>query len=829
MIERPARDVTDPRYLDRPLAGVRVIDMVAGAAAAIGRHLRELGADVLRVEPRDGMLDRRHGAVTSRAGLEFATANLGKSAIALDLADSGDRNVFDSLVGEADILVENVEPGSTDGDRLDAAGLSRRFPELVVLSVSNFGQSGSMRDWQATDPVFHALSGELSRSGIPGRAPLLPPGELAYACAVPQAVYVLLVAFYRRLMSGLGDHLDFSLLDGATQALDPGYGMAGSAATGLPPSQWDRGRIEAREHYPILPCADGHVRLCILKPGQWKGMFEWMGRPEAFADPSFQLMQKRFTTPTLLPAIARFIADMTRAQVEEGGQRHGVPVAGVLHVKEALQSPQLVARKAFSAIEIAPGISPSFPDGVMEIDGVRAGIQAPPPALTPPVDFRWTAGERLAAPPRILDLERPLAGLRVLDLGVIVVGGEQARLLADQGADVVKVENPAFPDGSRQTRDGSILSLSFAAGRRNQRGLSINLRDAAGKALFLRLAANADVILSNFKPGTMASLGLDDATLLSFNPRLVIADSSAFGPMGPWSNRLGYGPLVRASAGLTAQWCYPGEPESFSDAITVYPDHVSARIGIVGVLALLIRRTRADRGGTVSVSQAEVVLNHMAAQIAEAELAHAGQAVDREPVHDAPWGVFPCSGVDEWCVVTVRDDTDWQSLCEVIERRDLLADPQLATREGRDAARERIDQAVGAWLAQRAPQQAMALLQAARIPAAAMLRVAELPDFAYFRDRALFRPVRHPHVGHEFLLEARPARSNHLPDPPERPAPLMGEHSAEILREWLDLSDAEIAHLIEARVVDTMMSVDASGAAREPRQSIIGREKSNAR
>lgn len=811
MIERSTRDVTETGVLDRPLSGVRVIDMTVGKPAAIGRHLRDLGADVQRVEPLGGMPDRRHGAATSRAGLEFAAANFGKRAIALDLDEPGDRDIFQGLVGEADMLVENLEPGSTDWERLDAAEISRRFPHLVVLSVSNFGQSGSMSDWQATDPIFHALTGELSRSGIPGRAPLLPPGELASACAIPQAVYIVLVAYYHRLISGLGDHLDFALLDGATQALDPGYGMAGSAATGLPPSQWGRGRIEARDHYPILPCADGHVRLCILKPGQWKGMFEWMGRPQAFADPALRQMQKRFSTPELLPAIASFISHKSRAQIEEEGQRSGVPAAGLRELSEALQSPQLFERRAFRPVEIAAGVTASFPDGVIEIDGIRAGIQGPPPQLSSVSSSRWPS-EPLTVQPAEQELERPLSGLRVLDLGVIVVGGEQARLLADQGADVVKVENPDFPDGSRQTRDGSIMGLSFASGRRNQRSLSINLRDAVGKSLFLKLAANADVILSNFKPGTMASLGLDNATLLAVNPRLVIADSSAFGPTGPWSNRLGYGPLVRASAGLTAQWCYPGEPESFSDAITVYPDHVAARIGIVGVLSLLIRRMRSGRGGTASISQAEVVLNHMAAQIAEAELGTVQGAA-----FDAPWDVFPCAGDDEWCVVSVRDTADWRALCHAIDREDLLTDPKLATREGRDKARKQIDGEVSKWLAQRSPREAMELLQAAGVPAASMLRVAELPDFAYFRERDLFRLVRNPHIDQEFLSEARPVRSRNMPDPPERPAPLMGEHSAEILREWLDLADPEIAHLIEARVILQLPSTTS-----ESRQPTVG-------
>lgn len=780
--DQPARR----QMFELPLRGVMVVDLVEGPLAATGRLLAELGADVVRVATRG---DGAHGGGgVDRAMLEFVAGNLGKRTVTLGRDDSAG---LDALLADADILIENMPVGSDAAARLDVAGLRRRYPELVILSVSNFGQTGDYRDWQATDAVLHALSGELSRSGIPGREPLLPPGEIALQCAAVQAAYVALLAYLNRLRTGVGDHLDFSLLDAASQALDPGYGIAGSATAGIPASKLPRGRAEARHQYPIIPCADGYVRLCVLAPRQWQGMFEWMGRPEEFADPSFNTLQARFASPTLVPAIARFFADKNRADLEEAGQRYGVPTAALLDLEEAIVSPQMIARDAFRSVEVAPGVEASFPNGVIEIDGARAGIREPVGAQDR-VDCR-PAVDRAG--------ELPLKGLRVLDLGVIVVGAEQGRLLGDHGADVIKIENAAFPDGSRQTRDGSPISVAFSAGHRNKRGVSLNLRDPKGKALFLRLVEQADVLLSNFKPGTLDSLGFDRKTLSEVNPRLIAVDSSAFGPTGPWSRRLGYGPLVRASTGLTGRWSYPGEPGGFSDALTVYPDHVAGRIGVIGVLALLIRRRRTGRGGTVSVSQAEVMLSHMAAEIAAASLAEAGRTIEGEPARDAPWGVFPCAGDDEWCVVTVRHDADWLALCGVIERPDLAGDPALASRASRDAARERIDAALRDWLGARSPIDAMERLQAGGVPAGAMLRVAELPDFAYFRRRGLFREARHPMIAEPFMLETRPVRSSNLPDAPDGLAPLMGEHSAEVVREWLGLDEEEIAALIDTDIL----------------------------
>jgi crotonobetainyl-CoA:carnitine CoA-transferase CaiB-like acyl-CoA transferase len=790
MVEAVPRD-------EGALVGVRVIDLTAGPLAGVARMLADLGADVVRVEPRGGGADRNAHPVIEGVSLAFAAANLGKAAVALDLLDRGDRKAIEAMVAAADIVIEDTAPGSAASAALDAEGLTARYPELVVVSISNFGQSTSYAAWQATTPVLLSLSGLIARSGIEGRPPLLPPGDLAMECAIPQAAVVTLLAFYNRLLTGRGDHLDFSLLDAASQVLDPGFGMTGSASGGATPSALPRGRPALGRAYPIIPCGDGFVRLCVLSPRQWQGLFEWMGRPEAFADPAFNGLAARFQSPTLIPAITRFFAGKPRAQLEAEGQRFGVPAAAVLSLDEAVESEHARARQAFSDVVLAPGLSAPFPNGVMEIDGRRA---AAPRTVPTPSDDR---PERTRSPWRPAAAgapARPLEGLRILDLGVIVVGGEQGRLLADQGAEVIKIESLAYPDGARQLA-GGLISPNFAAGNRNKQSFGLNLRDPRGKALFLELAGRSDVILSNFKPGTLQSLGLDAEVLHATNPRLIMVDSSAFGSHGPWSRRLGYGPLVRAGSGLTALWRYADDPHAFSDSVTIYPDHVAARVGVLGVLALLIRRRRTGRGGALSVSQSEVMMSHMATRIAGRALARAGRAVD-DPEYDAPWGMFACAGDDDWCAITVRNDRDWLALCKAIDRADLAADAALADRRGRDAARTRIDAAVVAWTGNRTPAEAMSALQAAGVPAGAMHRVTELPHETYYRERGFFRSATHPHLAGDFLVEARMTHAKTLPDPPLAPAPLMGQQTRALAHSILGLTAAEIDQLVDDKVLE---------------------------
>lgn len=703
--------------IDRPLTGLRVVDLVEGPLAPITRPLAELGARV----------DRFVAATGAAADI---AANAGKIL--------HNRPVDPASLGKADMIV--APPGQLDFDTLAAAN-----PALVMMEVSPFGTGNSFSDWKASDAVFQAMSGSLSRSGVRGRAPLLPPGELAWQCAAAQGAYLLLASCFKALRSGVGDLIDFSALDGAMQALDPGYGINGSATMGRPVHLLSRDRPAKGTQYPIFACADGEVRICLLAPRQWQGMFRWMGEPQAFAGPEFAKISTRQQSEELQAALAAFFAPRTRALLEAEGQAQGVPITGLLSFEEFAASDQVAARGALTEVALANGRRVVLPNGVMTVDGERMG----------PADAVTDAAAPLAGQET---LDRPFEGLKILDLGVIVVGAEAGRMFADGGADVVKVESTAFPDGTRQSYLPYPLSASFAAGHRNKRSLGLDLRQKEGRALFLDLVREADVLLSNFKPGTLDSLGLGADVLREANPRLVMADSSAFGPTGPWAKRLGYGPLVRAATGLSAMWRYPDDPESYSDAVTVYPDHVAGRISALAATALLIRRLRTGRGGSASISQAEVITAHFATSL----LADEGNSTAS--------AVVPVAGDDEWCVVTAeRGEQDIAAIATRIRDMDGLA--------------------------------AAAMLQAEGFAAAPMLRVADLPQFPYCEERGSFRVDAHPHLVERVTSERQSARFRNAGPVAPQPAPLPGEQSVAIVRDWLGADPNHIERLIAAKVL----------------------------
>ncbi|KUI05244.1 CoA-transferase [Mycolicibacterium acapulense] len=766
---------------DPPLSGTRILDLSSGPMSAVGRLLADLGARVTVLR----LLGVTDGDVVGPrvAGVPVQTAidRHGMETVELDPSTAAGRDEFARVLAGTDILIENTRPGSLAEATLAVRQIRRQHPQLVILSLSDFGRDNDYRTWQGTGPVFHALSSELSRSGIPGREPLVPPADLPYHVAAAQAAVMTIAVYLDRLRTGEGDLIDFSILDGAMQTLDPPFGSAGSASAGVAVKMQQRDWDAERQRYPIIPCKDGHVRICILAKRQWRGMFTWMGSPEEFADPSYDKLGKRFRSPHLLDAIAAFCADKTRAELESQGQAHGVPTAAVLTLSEALTAEHFSARGFFRDVELAPGVVAPIPVGVSQIDGHRASA----------LDSNSAESERLTAAPLLAGRQRrgegrPLEGIRVLDLGVIVVGADTGRLFGDLGADVVKIEHSAHPDGLRV---GKLTTMTqpFAAGHRNKRSIGLDLRTQEGLGLAHRLVRDADVVLTNFKPGVAEALGMDYATLRRINPGIVVVDSSAFGPDGPWAKRLGYGPLVRAAVGFTSQWVYPGEPETFCDTVTVYPDHVAARIGTLSAIALLLRRERTGEGGSASIAQAEVMLSHVAADIAADALERAGHPRSCAE-RGAPWGLFPAAGEHKWIAITVRDAAELQALRWVIG---LPGDGEIDL------------DAVRAWTSRHSRTEAMERLQAAGVPAGAVMHADELPSWGYYEQRRSFREELHPHADVPFTMENVQIHCDHVADPPLRQAPLIGEQTDEIATELLGLSPTEIEALHRRGVLET--------------------------
>lgn len=788
-----------------PLHGVRVLDLTDGLGESAGRFLADLGADVVRIECPGGSASRTAPPLRNGVSIPFALRNANKRGIVLDLDDDAGRDRLRDLASHGDILVESLAPGYLAERGVGAADLCRVNPELVAVSVSGFGQDGPYREWASTEQVLYALSGGLSRSGEPGMAPLLPPTGPADESVGVHTAWSALLAYYDRLHTGRGQTVDISAFEVLVHGFDPGFGVQGSAAAGRS-EDFPRGRPDAANFYPVFRCADGQVRIALLAKRQWRAMFEWLGEPAEFADPKFDTIPARFAASDRLnPLIEELFSTYTRDRLVAEGARRGIPIGGVSTVSEVLETEHFAVSGTFVDTEIAPGVSARVPSGYATIAGARAGIRTRAPGLGEHTDEVLGAVPADAAPvaaPRHEVGTRPFEGLRVLDMGVVVFGAELGRQFADYGADVIKIENAAFPDGLRQSKRGSALAASVAWGHRNRRSLGVNLRDPEGIRIFEKLVAEADIVLANFKPGTLASMGLSYDRLTAINPRIIVSESSAFGSVGPWNTRLGYGPLVRAACGVSAMWRYSDTSDGLCDGSTVYPDHIAGQVAATVVLAALVERLRTGTGTEIEVAQADTAIVQLGTTLAAESLEPGSiHAPGNSDPYRAPSGVFACADDDEWCVVTVRDDADWTRLCAVVGRPELADDPRFATTELRIRHRAEADEVLAGWLALRSPTEAMETLQASGVPAGAMVRLPEL-----LTDPQLVARGAYTELEHEMLPAALPtakqvAHFSTLPDWPLRQAPLSGQQTREICEEILGLSSAEIDSLVREGVL----------------------------
>jgi crotonobetainyl-CoA:carnitine CoA-transferase CaiB-like acyl-CoA transferase len=315
---------------------------------------------------------------------------------------------------------------------------------------------------------------------------------------------------------------------------------------------------------------------------------------------------------------------------------------------------------------------------------------------------------------------------------------------------------------------------------RNEYGLGLDLRHPSGGDIFEKLVASADAVFANFKPGTLASLGFSYARLQELNPRIVLAESSAFGATGPWSTRMGYGPLVRATTGVTWLWTSKdaaASEGSFYDATTIFPDHVAARITAIGALAAVIGREHTGTGAHVHISQAEVAVN----QLATAYVAEAARAAHL-PVTDDPamHTVYPCNGNDEWCVISVRNDDDRAALAAVTGGVD-----------------------VSEWTHARDKAEVAHMVQRAGVPAAPMNRAVDVLADPQITFRNVFSDMTHPLFDAPMPTETGPAPYRHIPPAELRPAPMPGEHTREICQKLLAMDAQETDRLIAEGVLFT--------------------------
>jgi crotonobetainyl-CoA:carnitine CoA-transferase CaiB-like acyl-CoA transferase len=275
---------------------------------------------------------------------------------------------------------------------------------------------------------------------------------------------------------------------------------------------------------------------------------------------------------------------------------------------------------------------------------------------------------------------------------------------------------------------------------------------------------------------------------------------------------MGYGPLVRCASGLTELWRYADLKGSFCDGVTIFPDHLAARLLDAAALAAVLRARTTGQGVHIECAQAEIILGILATTIAM-ESVQPGYARPGVGPTSAPWGVYPCAGDDEWCVITVRDDGDWQRLVHALGNPEWAQGVEMASTEGRRGLAAEIDAALSDWTRERSPFEVTQLLQAAGVPAGFMRRVTDFADDPHLAQRRFIRTLDQPWVNKPVQTENGPCLALGIAEPELRPAPLLGQHTREICARVLGMSSNEIDALFAAGALEEVVAPDGADAA----------------
>jgi crotonobetainyl-CoA:carnitine CoA-transferase CaiB-like acyl-CoA transferase len=819
----------------RLLEGYVALDLTDLRGQMCGKLLRDLGMEVIKIEPPEGDPVRRlgpfaHDRPDLEGSLRFAYLNAGKQSVVLDLAAPSGRDALLGLVRQADVLVESFAPGTLAALGLDDATLRAHNPHLVVTSISGFGQDGPYRDYLCPDLVGLAMGGVLGIAGDPGLPPVQAPETQGAYFASVYGAFATVLALWRRaqkptpltpLPKGKGEPAQ-PTTGSPLPFKEGGLGGVGHLHPDVAVQEclsyneslirtfaFDGHSVKrAGPQHPqvapanVFPTRDGYVYMLIAEQ-HWQRLLDlWPDHAPELDDPALHSNAGRRARAEWITAhVNTFTRQFTRDEIVSLLQRHGIPALPVNTPADFMRDEQIQYRGLFQATThpvLGDYTQVSF---APLMDGERVPA-APPPLLGE--HTRAVLDGAAGASPAPHDPPAPLGGIRVLSLTTGIAGPHAARALAQAGAEVIKLESRRGGlDSFRLFSPDGDLNTSFRYVEANLSVLSaqLNLKDPEGVRLFRELAAKSDVVLDNFGADVLTRLGLGPDELRAVRPDLIVVKMPGLGCTGPKERWRSWGSTINAFTGTTYLWNHPGQepPIGYQG---VYPDYVAAALVPALVYAALLHRQRTGRGVFLDLAQAESAAYMLG--VSYLQVAVNGQ--DPRPVgndwpYAAPHNVYPCAGEDRWCAIAVETDEQWRRLCELLGRADLGHDPRYATLAARRERLAEIDALVTDWTRQRDPHTAMRELQAAGVPCGAVQSGEDLYHDPQYAARGSIVAVEHPTRGRMALADVPVRFVDGRLDPP-RPAPLLGAHNAYVYRDILGYAPDQLAAWQAAGVVD---------------------------
>jgi crotonobetainyl-CoA:carnitine CoA-transferase CaiB-like acyl-CoA transferase len=785
-----------------------VLDLGGAEAALATRILGDLGAEVVLCEGPDGSRTRRLAPfLDDRPGLErgyrHLYLNAGKRSVLVDESASG--SAIDTLARSAELVVVTTERSD------ELPPLVRRLlvanPSLIAVVVSPFGPAaGERASWRSSDLVAQASAGLLAVSGDPRDPPTRGPAQLAFALASLSAAAGAMLSLTGVRRGRGGGRVDVSLQGAVTFSL---------IQTSNPNTLTWRDEVPKRPGLSnAVLCADGKwagVNVLATRLPEFIALLDSAGVEHDFEGDDWQVVHRgarpvwRALDNPLQHAAARLAAKLPRDEFLRQMWSMESAALPTLTFPEMAEAEHYRANDQFRSIRHEPlGVDLSFVRSPVDaVNGGRLPERAPAlgehaAILDEPA--RDVAPVVAPSPPQ----GRPLEGLRVIDLCWVLAGPLATRILANFGAEVIKVESASRPDALRNApqpdgRYAPDIADVMNDANTSKRSLLLNLSTEEGRALLLELVAESDIVVDNYRAHALDRMGFPYERLREVNPGIIVAHMPGPGLVGPWADYRTLGNLLMAASGLNFLMGFEGrEPRGVGIA---YPDFTSPLLTVVEVLAALRERDATGVGREIQMGQLSATVSLLGAEWMR--YARDGEQPPRPGNRDpnmSPHGVFPVAGEDRWIAIAVQSEQEWQALAGVIGRPELASDPRFATLEDRRAHEDELEALLAEWTV---PHDGWELAERLQREGIAACPVEDLRDMMT-RDAVLaehYQTVRQPSdPSVEITIDRDPIWMEGQPRELER-APMMGEHSEYVIRSILGRSREDFDRLVVAGVV----------------------------
>ncbi len=807
------------------LSDLRVIECAQGVPGPFcAKLLADYGADVVKIEPPGGDRSRLHGPFPSdhphpeKSG-QFLYLNANKRSIVLDLQGETGRRALRHLVRTADILVIDLPAERLRRLKLTYAALRRLNQRLIMASVTPFGLSGPYRDYTATDLTLFHLGG-MGRAtpynevtDLEASPPLWAGGYQAEYMTGMTAAAAVMAAIFHREAYGEGQLVDIGGMESVAnmlRAIVPEYTFNPEAV--IPT------RLKTGFGW-VMPCKDGYVSIALNSEEWWRSfraIMQELGEPDWVDSELFSTAAGRVANGDALEQlVTAWMRQQLQQDVYERALSRRMPCFPVNSMEQVANSRQFQFRHFLEAVPHPVAGTVTQPGPPARLTGTPWAIQRPAPLHDEhTVEVLQQVSARPAEAPSVANIpsgrprgNKPLQGFRVLDFGWVLAVPHATAWLGILGAEVIRVESAGRLDiargaGMRLGADGVVglnRSSMFNGLNLNKKGITLNLGDPRGLELAKALVAVSDVVTENFAAGVFEKLGLGYEAIKGIKPDIVMLSGSPLGQSGPDRDATGWGPNTQAYAGLPHITGYEGGPPSGIGGY--YPDYIVGVAMAFAMLTALHHRARTGEGQFIEVAMAETVATMIPEAIIEYTMN--GRETPRRGNSDprmCPHGIYPCGGEDTWVAIAAAGDAEWGRLRAVIGDPTWSLEPAFETLEGRQASREVIDRGLAEWTRGRTHFEVMHTLQAAGVAAGASTEVRELLADPHLRERGLFVEVDHPEVGPKTMV-GLPGKFSAVPVWDFAPAPLLGEHNAEIFQGLLGVTEDEFARLVEERVI----------------------------